>query len=59
MRGRCPRRFRFGIRWIIDSDWMLQALCARHVPAGGKSFRPVAAAGGGTSVRLFEVIDAG
>jgi hypothetical protein len=45
-----------GVRYIIDGKWILHALCARHVPPGGPSFRSIAQ--GDDGVQLFEVVDA-
>jgi hypothetical protein len=43
-----------GVRYILERDWMIQALCARHAPPGTFSFRAVEGGRKG-SVQLFEV----
>jgi hypothetical protein len=47
---------RQGIRYILDGQRMLHALCARHAPPGTVSFRSLAQDPSGSGVQLFEVI---
>lgn len=43
-----------GVRYVLDYDWVLEALCARYAEGSGMSFRPVADTGGVT--HLYEVV---
>ena len=47
-----------GVRYILDRDWMVDALCARHAPPGAFSYRAVALGQRSGGVQLFEVVDA-
>ena len=47
-----------GVRFILDRDWILDAMCTRHAPPGSFSYRPVAVGKRG-GVQLFEVLDPG
>jgi hypothetical protein len=44
-----------GVRYILDRDWILDALCARHAPPGSFSFHPVSIGTRTGGVQLFEV----
>jgi hypothetical protein len=44
------------VRYILDRDWILDSLCARHAPAGAFSARPVAIGTKTGGVQLFEVL---
>ena len=47
---------RQGIRYVLDGQRMLHALCARHAPPGTVAFRSIARDPSGSGVQLFEVV---
>ena len=47
---------RQGIRYVLDGQRMLHALCARHAPPDAATFRSIAQDPSGSGVQLFEVI---
>jgi hypothetical protein len=48
-----------GVRYILDRDWILDALCARHAPPGSFAYRAAAIGQRTGGVQLFEVLDPG
>jgi hypothetical protein len=44
-----------GVRYILDRDWMIDALVARHAPPGRFSYRAVSIGSHTGGVRLYEV----
>jgi hypothetical protein len=44
------------IHYILDRDWILDSLCARHAPPGSFSFRPASIGKPTGGVQLFEVL---
>jgi len=43
-----------GVRYVLDYDWVLEALCGRYAEGSGLSFRSIADTGGVT--HLYEVV---
>ena len=46
-----------GVRYILDRDWIVDALCTRHAPPGRFAYRAVSVGTRTGGVQLFEVVD--
>jgi hypothetical protein len=46
-----------GVRYILDRDWIVDALCARHAPPDAFEYRVASVGKRSGGVQLFEVLD--